>query len=143
MLGKPEWFQRRKYGGWGYCPKSWQGWVYVAAIVAPIFLIQYLPFGGAEEWRFAALFIWGAIITADAIHIMANMTKDERERAHEALAERNALWAMIIALCAGVGYQAAAGIVRGEFTVDPVILAALFAGVIAKAATNIYLDRKN
>jgi len=26
MIGNPEWFQRRKYGGWGIFPKTWQGW---------------------------------------------------------------------------------------------------------------------
>jgi len=142
MLGKPKWFTRRKYGGWGFCPKCWQGWVYLAAILTPFILLRYLPFGN-DEFRWLAYSVWGGAVILDAIHIMANMEKDERERVHEALAERNALWAIIILLCVGVAYQASAGAASGEFGVDPVILVALFAGVAAKAATNIYLDHKN
>jgi len=44
MIGKPEWFKRRKYGGWGIFPKTWQGWVYIAAIIIPFMVFNALPF---------------------------------------------------------------------------------------------------
>ena len=61
-----------------------------------------------------------------------------------AISERNALWAILVVLTAGIGYQIAAGIVVNEITrVDPVILLALIVGTIVKAASNFYLDKKN
>src|SRR3989344_3475445 len=115
MIGKPNWFVRRKYGGWGLFPATWQGWVYLV-----IFLV------------------------ADTIDIMIRIKKDERETLHEALAERNALWVIIFILAAGIAYQAAqSAILKGVPYVDPVIIIAIVAGLIAKAATNIYLDKRN
>jgi len=140
MLGKPHWFKRRKYGGWGFWPCCWQGWVYLAAIALPLFIIQAVP-SWSDEFRLAAMFIWGLVILLDTVHIMSKMPKDERERLHEAIAERNALWAMLAVLCAGVAYQVAQGMASGKVAVDPVIFIALFAGVMAKAATNIPLAR--
>ena len=142
MIGKPHWFKRRKYGGWGVFPKTWQGWVYIGVIIAPFFLIQYLPFGG-DNMRTVLLFIWAAVLCIDFVHIFMSMPKDEREVIHEAFAERNAVWAMVAILAAGVAYQLASGAVANKIYVDPVIIVALVGGVLAKAATNIYLDRKN
>ena len=68
---------------------------------------------------------------------------DERERVHEAIAERNAMWVMVAALVAGFAYRAAQASVAGQVYVDPVILVALGAGLAAKAITNIYLDRRD
>jgi hypothetical protein len=142
MLGKPEWFQRRKYSGWGICPKTWQGWLYLAAIVAPVFIIPSIPWWG-DSTGVIILFVWGILIGVDLIDIMVRMPRDERERLHEAIAERNALWVVIVVLAAGVAYRAAAGAVAGRVEIDPVIIIALVGGLLVKAATNIYLDRKN
>ena len=35
MIAKPEWFNQRKYSGWGVTPRSWQGWAYTLAIIVP------------------------------------------------------------------------------------------------------------
>jgi len=142
MIGKPEWFTRRKWAGWGLFPATWQGWVYMAILLTAIFGTQFIP--ADEKTRMIALGIVVAILILDTIDIMIRMKKDERETMHEAIAERNALWVIICVLAAGVAYQAARNVVLyGNFTIDPVILIALFAGLIAKAATNIYLDKKN
>lgn len=142
MLGKSKWFKWRKYGGWGFWPSCWQGWLYLAILLSSFFLIQVLPLRSdwAKMWVMAA---WAAVFAADAIHIFLTLPKDEREVIHEAKAERNALWAMILVLCAGVAYQVASGMVSGWREVDPVIFAALIAGVLVKAATNVYLDSKH
>jgi len=142
MLGRPEWFKRRKYGGWGLWPCCWQGWVYLAAILLPLVIIQLVPVG-SDQLRLLAMFVWAAVILADSVHIMSKLPMDEREKLHEAVAERNAMWAMVCVLCAGVAFQAAAGMVRGGPIIDPVIFVALFAALVAKAATNIYLDRRD
>jgi predicted Co/Zn/Cd cation transporter (cation efflux family) len=154
MLGKPQWFKRRKYGGWGFCPASWQGWIYLAVLLASFTLIQLLPMPGGLT-RTAAMLAWAAVFSIDAIHIMVKMPRDERERIHEAVAERNALWAMVTALAAAAAYQFAAAYAAGSTGmvqlpgsavlggIDPFIIAALFVGLAAKAATNVYLDSRD
>lgn len=141
MIGKPQWFTRRKYFGWGVWPKTWQGWLYIAVcllIFAFIQLVPQLP----EQTRIVATFVLIIIIGADVVDVMIRMRRDERERLHEAVAERNAMWAMIIVLAAGVAYEVARSTVLQRFVIDPVIIVALVAGLAVKAASNIYLDRK-
>ncbi len=142
MLGKPSWFARRKYTGWGFTPKTWQGWVYFLVIIAPIvFLSQYQSFGTAGM---IFMIIWAIIFCLDFIHIIINLKLDERERIHEAIAERNALWVIVIVLGVGVAFQAAASVAAHTiYSVDPFILIALGTGIIAKIISNIYLDLKN
>lgn len=148
MIGKPTWFKRRKYTGWGIYPKNWQGWTYIAGIVAIVALIQYIPLDfmgitGNSQIRTIATIVFCVIIVLDTIHIMARLPMDERDRIHEAIAERNALWAIMAALATGVGWQAATSALNNKVQIDPVIIVALVAGLIAKATTNIYLDKKN
>lgn len=42
MFGKPEWFTYR-LAGWGIAPKTWQGWVYVGALMGVLFALVILP----------------------------------------------------------------------------------------------------
>jgi UDP-N-acetylmuramyl pentapeptide phosphotransferase/UDP-N-acetylglucosamine-1-phosphate transferase len=139
MIGKKEWFTRRKYTGWGLTPSTWQGWVYTAVMVAPLVVMSFLQ---VNETVLAVIIVWFIIFAVDITDIMIHVPKDERDALHEAIAERNALWAMIAVLTAGVGYQAATTIAEGKDAwVDPVILVALAGALIAKAATNWYLDK--
>lgn len=142
MIGKAEWFRRRKYFGWGLAPATWQGWAYVAAMIAAIFGVQALPFPGesAKTWVMLAVAL---VFSADVVHMMFKQKKDERDRLHEAIAERNALWSMMLVLVVGVAWQAAASSAEGDPRIDPAIVAALAAALVAKAATNLYLDRKD
>ena len=48
--------------------------------------------------------------------------KDEREIEHEALAERNASWFMVITLGAGIIYQTVLSITQGHLAIDPFII---------------------
>lgn len=139
MIGKPEWFMRRKYAGWGIMPKTWQGWVYLAAVVAPMFIISAVT---VNETTLILIGAWAMLVLLDTMDIMVRMKKDERDTLHEAIAERNALWVIIFVLAGGVAYQTAQSAVLGRSVwVDPVILIAIVGGLIAKAATNIYLDK--
>ncbi len=142
MIGKPEWFTRRKYGGWGLFPKTWQGYVYIAAFIIPFVILQALTFWTFEV-RLVITIVWLLILAADTIDIMVRLKRDERERIHEAIAERNALWAIIIILAGGLAYQISQSAVQQKIAFDPVIAAALIAGLIIKAISNIYLDRRN
>jgi hypothetical protein len=128
MIGRSEWFGRRKYGGWGLSPKSWQGWAYIAAIA----LIAF----GLQNIDLTITYIFLAIMCLDLLHIMATLKKDEMEVRIEALAERNASWAMISIIAIGVAFQSA------QAKVDWFLIAALAVGVIAKAITNFWLEKK-
>lgn len=142
MIGKPEWFNRRKYTGWGLTPKNWQGWAYVVAIVLPIIILQAIP-GITPEIMAITSIIWLVILFIDVIDIMRKLPMDEREKAHEAIAERNALWMMILVLVVGIAYQAAQSVVFQTNTVDPLLIVALLLATVVKAGTNFYLDKKD
>ena len=142
MIGKPEWFTRRKWGGWGLSPATKEGWVYLAAFVAVLFATQFIFM--EEKARIIAIAVVAVVLIADTVDIMFRMKKDERETLHEAFAERNALWAIIAVLAVGVAYQSAQSVAQnGTLAIDPVIIIALVAGLIAKASTNYYLDKRD
>jgi hypothetical protein len=142
MIGKPEWFKRRKYGGWGLFPSTWQGWVYLAVLLVPFAVFQSLPYWG-QQTRIIITIAWAAFLLIDAGDIMIRMKRDEREKIHEAIAERNALWIILVVLIAGASYQIIVSGLAQQVQVDWWIVIALFAGVIAKAISNIYLDKKD
>ncbi|MFH0979225.1 MAG: hypothetical protein V1837_08070, partial [Candidatus Woesearchaeota archaeon] len=127
MIGKPEWFTRRKYLGWGVFPKTWQGWLYIAVCLLIFAVIEFLPL--SENARLISLFVLIAIICADMIDVMIRMKHDERDRLHEAIAERNSMWVMLVVLAIGVAYESARSVVLQKFTVDPVIIIALVIGL--------------
>jgi hypothetical protein len=134
MIGKSEWFQRRKYGGWGLSPKAWQGWAYTGLMI----LITL----GLMQWSPVAAYVFIGVMCLDVIHLMMTLKKDELEVKMEALAERNAAWAMIGIIVVGVGFQSVQSAITGRSQLDYFLVAALFGGVIAKAATNLWLERK-
>ena len=143
MIGKPEWFRRRKYGGWGIgMPTNWKGWVYLAAVFIPFAIFQALPFWSTTT-RLIVTGIWALFLFVDVTSIMIRIG-DEREKIHEAFAERNALWAILLVLVIGISYQVAVSAVKQDFgEVDIFLIIAVVLGVVVKAISNIYLDRKN
>ncbi|MFH1848801.1 MAG: hypothetical protein ABH879_01290 [archaeon] len=140
MIGKAEWFTRRKYGGWGLTPRTWQGWVYIAAWFIPFMAFQSLGFWDTAT-RFIVTGVWLGLLVLDVLNIMMHLKKDEREKIHEAIAERNAAWAMVAVLVIGLLYEITTSALEQRFYANPTIVIALFAGLIAKSASNIYLDR--
>ncbi|MBW2975801.1 hypothetical protein KY366_08850 [Candidatus Woesearchaeota archaeon] len=141
MIGKPEWFERRKYGGWGFYPRTWQGWVYLAFVLIPFVVFQALPYWDART-RMIVTTGWAVFLLLDAVHIMVCLKKDERERKIEALAERNAAWVMMLILAAGLLYEIISSSLRQEFKVNWFLVAALFGGMIVKTISNIMLERR-
>jgi cobalamin synthase len=140
MIGKPEWFKRRKYTGWGLTPKTWQGWVYILFLIVPIVAVSSSPLGA--KFKLWAMVIWVAVFAVDFIDLMRRLPKDERDRAHEAIAERNALWAAVSVLTIGLAFEVARS-VSGAYEVDPFIMVALLAALVTKGLTNAYLERRN
>jgi hypothetical protein len=75
---------------------------------------------------------------------MITVNKDEREKIHEAIAERNALWTVIFILAFGVAYEVSKSVIAtGSFQIDPLIIIAIVLGLVVKASTNFYLDKKD
>lgn len=141
MIGKAEWFERRKYGGWGLHPTAWQGYAYFAAFIAPFAVFQAMPFWDVPT-RIGATVAWLSVLTLDVLHIMATLKKDEMETRIEALSERNAAWAMVAVLIIGLLYQLWTGAMRKELSVDWFLAGALAAGVVAKTLSNYILGRR-
>jgi len=142
MLGKSEWFERRKYGGWGLRPATWQGWFYVLVILIPVLIVSSIS-GLSDYQRNIILGAWIALILVDSLDIMMHLRKDERSRMHEAISERNSAWFMVIVLTAGFAYRLIQGANSGELHIDPIIATALFGAVIIKGVSNYILERKN
>ncbi|MDI6702602.1 hypothetical protein [Methanothermobacter wolfeii] len=141
IIARPEWFGRRKYGGWGVSIKTWQGALYLASIIMLILLIQLLPLEAI-----ARLYVTGAwllFVFIDMFDVMWKVQRDEREYIHEAIAERNAAWAMMPILVVGMFIELILSSLRGEPRVNPFIALALIAGVVAKSVTNYRLEKEN
>lgn len=140
MIGKTQWFQTRKYGGWGLSPKTKEGWIYIGVFVGLVALIQNLPI--SESIKTIATTIMVVVLIVDVLDIMIRQSKDEREAFHEAVSERNASWAMVASLIAIFGYHSIKQALQGSQSPDMTLLIPIFVGAIAKALTNLYLRNK-
>jgi hypothetical protein len=141
MFTKAEWFQKRKYGGWGITPRTWQGWAYVGIFVGVLMIVQLFPFPG-EMVKNVFVGVLVALFVADALRIMATLKKDELEEKNEATAERNASWAMVSVLAAGIIYQVVASNLKSALEVDPFLIGALIAGFAVKGISYFILEKK-
>lgn len=135
MIGNPNWFNIRKYSGWGLTPNCWQGWLYTLLIVSPIIIVSKI---GLNQ-NFINIFslIWIALVLIDVLHMMSRIKKDERERLHEALADRNALWFMMFILVIAVLYDA-----FFNQSINYLLLIAVLGAMLAKSLTHFYLRDK-
>lgn len=140
MIGKPQWFNVRKYGGWGLTPANKQGWAYVGAFILLVLIAQSLPITQVVKTAISTILV--VILCLDVLDIMFHIKKDEREVIHEAISERNASWAMIATMVIIFGYKSIITALKGEDSIDTIMLIPLFAGVIAKGLTNLYLKNK-
>jgi len=142
MIGKANWFTRRKYMGWGIYPKTWQGLVYVFIFILLVVLVQLLPI--SVNAKLITTIVLVALLLVDVVHIMLTMKKDERETKHEAIADRNALWVLLLVLIVGILYQTITTSLKGLTPeVDYFLIAAILGAVIAKGLTNYYLDNRD
>lgn len=144
MIGNPKWFKRRKYMGWGITPVTWQGWLYLLGLLSLILLVYAVMrwFHIKLEYSITVMTFLLGLMLIDTSIIMHRLDKDEREAQHEAIAERNAAWAMLIIIGAGIIFQVVSGIVNQNIILDPFLIGALLIGVLAKSLTNWYLIDK-
>ena len=131
MIGNPKWFTLRKYTGWGLTPVTWQGWLYTALFVAPIAILESISV--AQNFKTVFTTVWVIIFLADIFHIMIQLKKDERERLHEAISDRNALWFMMLVLIGWVLFKQ---------DLNPIFFVTLIGAAVVKSATNFYLRDK-
>lgn len=142
IIAKPEWFGRRKYTGWGVSIKTWQGAVYIAGMLLLLVALQLIPNLSTEN-RLIISGVWVAFLIIDMVDVMWKLKKDERERIHEAIAERNAAWAMMFVLVVGLFIELTYNALQQKIYANPFIILALAAGIISKSVTNYKLEREN
>jgi hypothetical protein len=140
MLAKSSWFQKRKYGGWGITPKTWQGWAYLLTFIAILLIFQLLPFWNDFQ-RAVFTGVWLLILSVDIIQVMIHLKKDELEKIQEAIAERNASWTMAFVLTIGILYQLISSSLNEKIALDPFLALALFGGLIAKSLSYWKLEK--
>jgi len=131
MIGNPKWFNVRKYSGWGLTPNCWQGWAYIFAFIIPVALISNLNINPYYKNIFSIIIV--AVLIIDTLHLMTQIKKDEREKLHEAIADRNALWFLLF------------GVIAWAFIrqiVDPIFIGIILGATAVKAITQIYLRDK-
>ncbi|MDD4938050.1 MAG: hypothetical protein PHX34_03485 [Candidatus Shapirobacteria bacterium] len=131
MIGNPKWFNIRKYTGWGLTPNCWQGWAYIFAFIIPVVIISNLNISQNYKNIFSIILV--GILLIDTLHMMSQIKKDEREKLHEAIADRNALWFVLFALICWAFVN--------QIT-DPIFIGILLLATAVKAVTQIYLRDK-
>jgi hypothetical protein len=131
MIANPKWFNLRKYSGWGLTPNCWQGWAYVFAYTIPVIIINWLPLN--QDLKNILSSVVMGVLVIDVLHTMTKIQKDEREKLHEAIADRNALWFLLFGLIAWVFYKQ---------NFDPILVGILLGATAIKALTQIYLRDK-
>jgi hypothetical protein len=140
---KPEWFKRRKYSGWGLTPISWQGWLSLVLLVLPIvFLLSKINEGAHLVGISLVLFlIYFVAFMIFIFGLMSRIKTDERNRAHEAIADRNALWVLIIIISVGLVLEGTMPeLVHSLAQVNPFIVGGMLSAWIVKVISIYWLD---
>lgn len=139
MIAKADWFNRRKYTGWGLSPKTWQGWVYILGFVGVVAGIENMPIEAMWKVRITLLLV--VCLLVDVFMAMAKVKLDEREQVVEALAERNASWTMVSTIAVTLIGSILLGqnVVNEYFTF--ILALPLITGVVAKGLTHYLLNR--
>lgn len=142
MIGKPEWFTPRKFG-WGLGLGTKESVAYVIGIAFAVWMALAAKFPLGTRIAVAGAVV--ALAVLDVIHIMMGVYArlDERERRHQALAERNASFVAVACLVSYIGFVALT-----SYPAAPLLdriaapIAILLAMSLAKGGTLIYLERR-
>jgi len=140
MIAKAEWFNRRKYTGWGLVPKTWQGVLYIFIITVIFALIASLSID--KPFKMVLTGTWIVFILIDVLRLMASLKLDEREQKIEAIAERNASWAMVASIVLSMLYVTTLGKELRGVELTPALIFPIAVGVIVKGLSNFILDRR-
>ena len=144
LIANPKWFTRRKYLGWGVGIKTWQGWAYIGIFITLLLSLNYISKEIGSQIPIYVTWALVGILIIDMINVMLNFNLDERDKVHEAIAERNSLWAILTVLLIGAIIESAYyNITTGTFYINPIIVSAIVIGLIVKAISNYWLDKNN
>lgn len=141
---KPEWFRRRRYTGWGVTPITWQGWLTIIILIAPIVFFSSQMKGGTPLIGFTFIFFIAYFVAFMffIFALMARIKTDERNRAHEAIADRNALWSLILIIAIGlVAEGVAPSWIRALSPVNPFIIGGIVVVWLVKVVSMYWLDK--
>lgn len=142
MIGNAKWFCPRKFG-WGLGIRTKEGIFYMAAVAALAALVSVLPISAEFKWIGVAVIV--LVVLVDVLHIMTQVYSklDEREQAHEAMAERNSSFVAVVCLVGYIGYLSLSGADYASYAEKLYLpVAILLAMSVAKGATLLYLERK-
>ena len=77
MIGRPDWFTKKKFGI-GIRPKTWQGWAYLLAAIALIVFVMWQPYWDwSYQTRNTITIVLAVVVVLDAIHIMYILNKNK------------------------------------------------------------------
>lgn len=140
MIANANWFNRRKYTGWGVTPKTWQGFLYTAVVVGMYVVISNFLTEATIKMFFVGF--WTLLIVIDMLQLMASIQTDEREQKIEAIAGRNASWALVAALGLSALFVTTIGKeLKGE-NLLPAFIFPIIIGAVAKGLSNFILERR-
>lgn len=142
IIAKPEWFKKTKYRGWDADIKTWQGAVYVAAVIIVFLVLALNPFMDKMD-KVVLIGIWALFFLIDLVDVLWKLKKDEREKIHEAIADRNAAWVMMIVLSLGFFMELIYSALQKSLYIDPFLLIALIAGIIVKIISEYKLEKED
>jgi cobalamin synthase len=109
----------------------------IIAFVLPIIAINEISLNLSSNFKNIFSLVWIVLLLIDVIHMMSQVKKDERERLHEALADRNALWFIMFVLIVSAIYDA-----FFNQSTNIIFLVAVLGAVIVKSITQFYLRDK-
>ncbi len=143
FIGKPEWFTYRP-AVWGLVVRTWQGWVYVGVVTLLLVALGYAPL--AKNLQAILVGAVAGVFLVDVAIIMTQLGKvrDERERLHQLIIERNCSFAAVAALVVAMGYQIYQNRHRPgpELPFDPWLLVVILVMALTKLASTLYLRWK-
>ena len=141
IIARPEWFRKKKV--W------WMGCQHQNMAGSPLPCLNNhanTPDSAPTLEAIARLYVTGAwllFVFIDMFDVMWKVQRDEREYIHEAIAERNAAWAMMPILVVGMFIEL---ILEAPLEENPGLTPSLpstIAGVVAKSVTNYRLEKEN
>jgi hypothetical protein len=139
MIAKPEWFNRRKYSGWGLTPKTWQGFLYTLIIIGVYVFISRVFIDDILKMVFVG--IWTLFVLIDVLRLMSSIHLDEREQKIEAISERNASWTMVASIALSILFVMTMGKDLKGIDLMPVLVFPVVFGMVIKGLSNYILDR--
>ena len=139
MIAKAEWYKKRKLG-WGLEAVTWQAYVY-GFVVGLITVIITGVLDISIKAKIIGFVTILGLVSLDTLTIYKQLKLDEREQEIELKAEKNASYAMATVLIIGVIYYIIKMIFYKDFYINPIIIIALFVGMIVKITTYHKLEK--